>query len=147
MRQLEERQTVVFEGYGDLTLNELLPVLGDIHIGQDITIITPNVPRYLLSGIQHMLAATVVKKGKNTLRHPHMTITTDTSEQHSPGLKELADRVGDRITLNHQQLSDTMILLQGELWFGNVGHGKHFHGIVTREPFLIRELTSGIRKS
>lgn len=145
-RQLEKQTTVAFEGYGDLTLADLLPVLGDTCIGHDLTIVAPNIPRYLRSAILHSMTSTVVRQGKNTPRHPHLTIVTDTSEERSPDLRHLAESMPDRITLCHAVQSDTMLLLPDELWFGNIGRGARFVGVVTRDPNLIATITSPIRQ-
>lgn len=134
------------EGYGDLSLTELLPALLTRYSETDMMIVAPTIPDQASDIISKWLRKKWARAdGKGTLDviH-HLTIVSDLRKKKSP----LASRwlsenpFGLRLTLIDRQQPDTVLLLPDFAITGpvNLQYGHHFIATATSTPSKVNEL-------
>lgn len=138
--------TMDFEGYGDLSLTELMPALLTRYADTEMTIVAPTVPDQAAEIIEWWMKWQWSRsdgKGKvNVIKH--LTIITNLNKRKSPVVSEwLKDNpFGERLTLIDKQQSDTAILLPDFAITGpvNLRYGNNFVATATSNPERIAEL-------
>lgn len=134
------------EGYGDLSLTELLPALLTRYSETEMMIVAPTIPDQAAEIIGKWLRKKWARAdGKGTLDviH-HLTIVSDLRKKKSP----LASRwlsenpFGLRLTLIDRQQPDTVLLLPDFAITGpvNLQYGHHFIAKATSTPSAVEEL-------
>ena len=138
--------TMMFHGYGDLSLHELMPVIMTRYSGADVTIVCPALKdpaaELLMKWMEKGWAS---PKGKGKLfAIRHLNIITDFSKKKSPiaSVWQKENPYPDRMTVHNVQQNDTCILLPDLAIHGslNLVHGGHFTAIATSSPRLIASL-------
>ena len=132
--------TMMFHGYGDLSLFELMPVIMTRYSNAELTIVCPA----LKDPVAELLLKWMDKKCGRTDAIGHLTVITDLGKKKSPmasaWLKE--NPYPDRMTVHNVQQNDTCILLPDIAIHGalNLVHGGHFTALATTSPKLIASL-------
>ena len=132
--------TTQFEGYGDLSLAELLKPLLTRYGEVEMMIIAPSLPDMAAEAIDREMNRQWSRSdGPGKVNEiGHLTIIADLSIEKSPmasqWLKE--NPFGDRLTLINQVQEDTAILLPDFAITGpvNMRYNKHFVAEATTEP-------------
>lgn len=143
---LGEDGTAFFHGYGDLSLNELLPPLLAHYSETDLMIVTPYLPDMASETISKWLKKRwALMDGSGSIDAiAHLTLITDLSEKRSPlASMWLNDNpFGDRLRLRNVQQNDTAILLPDLALYGpiNIAYGRHFTAIATKSVSTISSL-------
>lgn len=150
MRQLRNAiksgGTREFQGYGDLSLTELLPAILTRYSETEMLLVAPTIPDQAADIIGRWLKkqwARMDGNGKIDVIH-HLTIVADLRRKKSPmasqWLKE--NPFGDRLTLIDRQQDDTAILLPDFAIVGpvNMQYGHHFTATATSNPEQVRTL-------
>lgn len=129
---LKKNGTAEFEGYGDLSLTELLPPLVTHYNGTKLLIAAPTLPDQAAEVIITCMRrewALVDGSGKIPAI-THLTIVTDTRKKMSPMAFQWlkANPFGDRLTLVDRKHDETVILLPDFAIVGpvNMRYGEHF---------------------
>lgn len=144
--------TTLFEGYGDLSLTELLPALLTRYSETEMMIVAPSLPDQAASIIKKWMKkqwARADGKGKLDVI-AHLTIVADMSEEQSPTastwLKE--NPFEGRLTLVDRQQTDTAILLPDMAIIGpvNMKYDKHFIATATTRKVHVADLWDRFRK-
>ena len=138
--------TMDFEGYGDLSLTELMPALLTRYADTEMTIVAPTVPDQAAEIIEWWMKWQWSRsdgKGKvNVIKH--LTIIANLNRRKSPVVSEwLKDNpFGERLTLIDKQQSETAILLPDFAITGpvNLRYGNNFVATATSNPERIAEL-------
>lgn len=144
--KLGDDGTSFFHGYGDLSLNELLPALMTRYAEVDMVLVTPSLPDSSAELVLQWLRKTWMSRdGKGRVNViGHLTLITDLREKKSPLASKWleANPVGERLTLKDRQQQDTAILLPDIAFFGgiNLSYGEHFTAVATKNTKLIAEL-------
>lgn len=134
---IKDGGTTQFEGYGDLSLSELLGPLVARYNGVDIMIVAPSLPDQAAEVIDKWMKLTWARMDGlgSVWRIEHLTIVSDLSSEKSPvastWLKE--NPFGERLTLHDIQQEDTAILLPDFAITGpvNMRYGNHFVATAT----------------
>lgn len=129
--------TAQFEGYGDLSITELMGPLVNHHNGVEMLIAAPSLPDQTAEIVDKWLKLTWARMdGRGSIwRIEHLTIVSDLSSEKSPvastWLKE--NPFGERLTLHDIQQEDTAILLPDFAITGpvNMRYGNHFVATAT----------------
>lgn len=135
-----------FEGYGDLSLTELLPAILTRYAETRMMIIAPAIPDQAADIIYEWLRKTWARmdgKGRiNVLSK--LTIVADLSEEVSPtaSLWLKSNPFPERLTLVDKAQDDTALLLPDMTIVGpvNMRYGKHFVCEVTTRQEEVNEL-------
>lgn len=144
--------TAQFEGYGDLSLTELLPALLTRYAKVEMMIVAPKLPDQaaeIIGTWMRMQRARTDGQGKMDFIK-HLTIIADLSEEYSPmasmWLKE--NPFGDRLTLVDRRQPDTAILLPDIALYGpiNLRYGYHFTATATTQPEMVERLWTKYRR-
>ena len=144
--------TTQFQGFGDMSLTELLPALLTRYSETEMMIVAPAVPDQAAEIIGMWIKkqwARMDGKGKLDVIS-HLTIMADLSEEKSPvasqWLKE--NPWGDRLTLVDKTQDDTALLLPDIAITGplNLRYGQNFVCDVTTIPEQVRSLWDKFRK-
>ena len=138
--------TAQFQGYGDLSLTELLPALLTRYSEAEMVIVMPALPDQAAEVIAKWMKqqwAMRTGPGKlNTLSH--LTIIADLSAEKSPMASEWLKEnpFGERLTLINKTQDDTAILLPDIAITGplNLRYGKNFVCTATTIPEQVRSL-------
>lgn len=126
--------TEFWHGYADLMLTDILsPVIAGYDKGVDITLITPRVPSFLTEALRSLIAQGCISQ---------LSILTDARGDMGKSVTSLAMQFPNRITLSSRLVSDTLLLFPDTAWWGNIGHGGEYIGMVTRNHTIIE----GLRK-
>lgn len=126
-----------FEGYGDLSLTELLPAILTRYSETRLLIAAPTLPDQAAEVIRKWMEHQWARRdGKGKLDViSHLTIIADLSEEESPIASEwLKDNpFGERLTLVNTQQEDTVILLPDFAITGpvNMRYGHEFVATAT----------------
>lgn len=138
--------TAQFQGFGDLSLTELLPAIMTRYSETELLIAAPSIPDQAAEVIRRWMKQQWARRdgsGKlDVVRH--LTIIADLGEEQSPAasmwLKE--NPFGDRLTLVDRQQADTAILLPDFAVTGpvNMRYGRHFTATVTTVPAEVKKL-------
>ena len=138
--------TTDFEGYGDLSLSELLGPLLMRYNGTRLMLVAPTLPDQAAEVIGKWMRkqwARVDGRGMIDIIS-HLTIIADLSEEKSPiaslWLKE--NPFGERLMLYNLKQEETVILLPDFAITGpvNMRYGHHFVATATTEPEKVRDL-------
>lgn len=129
-----------FQGYGDLSLTELLPAMLTRYTETDMMIVAPTIPDQAADIIGDWLRkqwARMDGKGKLDCISK-LTIVADLSEESSPTASEWLKEnpFGNRLTLVNKSQDDTALLLPDIAVVGpmNLRYGKPFVCTVTTIP-------------
>ena len=134
-----------FEGYGDLSLTEILPAILTRYSETTIMVIAPAVPNQASDIIHEWLRkawARMDGKGRiNVLSK--LIVITDLSEEVSPTLSSWLKNnpFPDRLTLLNKTPNETVLLLPDMAIIGplNMRYGKHFVCEVTTIQEVVDE--------
>lgn len=143
---LKNGGTAEIEGYGDLSLTELLPALLTRYSETELLIVAPTFPDQATEIIQtwmHKQWARADGVGNlDVIRH--LTLVGDMRKKKSPMAWRWAKEnpFGERLTLVNCQQADTIILLPDFAITGpvNMRYGEHFVATATSEPERVAEL-------
>lgn len=138
--------TKQFEGYGDLSLTELLPALLLRYDGVNLMIIAPSLPDQAAEIIDvWMRRQWASKDGKGKLDViGHLTIMARLEKESSATITDWIEQrpFGDRLTLIDQEQEDTAILLPDFAITGpvNMRYNKHFTAEATTDMEKVKAL-------
>lgn len=126
-----------FEGFGDLSLTELLPAILTRYSETEMLIVAPSMPDQAADVIQKWMKQQWSRRdgsGKlDVIRH--LTIVADLSEELSPMVSEWLKEnpFGERLALIDMQQTETAILLPDFAVTGpvNMRYGHHFTATAT----------------
>lgn len=143
---LKENGTAEIEGYGDLSLKELLTPLVTHYNGTRLLIAAPAMPDQAAEAIKAcMRKEWAVIDGSGKIPYiTHLTIVTDLRKKKSPlasaWLKD--NPFGKRLTLIDMRHDDTVILLPDFAIVGpvNMQYSEHFTATATADPAKIEAL-------
>lgn len=138
--------TAQFEGYGDLSLTELLPAILTRYDDVEMIIAAPALPDQAAEIIEKWMGvqwARMDGKGK-VYAIRHLTVIASLSRRKSPAASQWKKEnpFGERLTLIDSQQTDTAILLPDFAVTGpvNMRYGEHFTATATSNPEAIAEL-------
>lgn len=135
-----------FQGYGDLSITELLPALLARYTETELMIVAPSIPDQATEVINRwMRQQWPHANGKDKLDTiARLTIVADLSPVKSPMMSEWAKEnpFGDRLLLVNRSQADTAILLPDIAITGplNLRYGQNFVCTVTTVPEEVRKL-------
>lgn len=138
--------TLPFEGYGDLSLTELLPAILTRYSGAELLIAAPSLPGQAVDIIRKWMAVQWPRMdgSGNVYAVRHLTIVADLRKKKSPEASQwLKDNpFGERLTLVGRQQDDTVILLPDLAIEGpvNMRYGHHFTATATADAEHIADL-------
>lgn len=145
--KLKDNGTRMFHGYGDLSLEELLPVILLIYAETDILLVSPTLPdraaETLLYWMHHEMP-----RMDGSLFHVVNTITiiTNLSEKKSPLASTWLTKnpFPGRLALHNVHQNDTALILPDLAIYGafNLVHNGHFTAIATKNARMIESLRS-----
>lgn len=122
----------LFEGYGDMSLTELLPAILSRYVEIDMTIVAPAIPDQAADIIYEWMRRTWGRmdgKGRMNCLH-QLTIIADLSENASPKASQWQKNnpFPDRLILVDKAQTDTVLLLPDLAVTGplNFRYGEHF---------------------
>lgn len=136
------------EGYGDLSLSELLPAILTRYYETEVLIAAPSVPDQAAETIAAWMRRSIARMdGKGRLNYiAHLTIVADLSEGQSPMASEWLKEnpFPGRLKLVDGAQADTAILLPDFAITGpvNMRYGHHFTATAT----TVREQVEGLWK-
>ena len=144
LRQLREAikdgGTAQFEGYGDLSLTELLPALLIRYSGTEMVIAAPSLPDQAADIIGRWMRkqwARMDGRGRAYVIS-HLTVIAGLGGQESPAASawKREGTFGGRLTLIDRQQTDTAILLPDFAITGpvNMRYGHRFTATATTDP-------------
>lgn len=149
---LEKDGTAQMEGYGDLSLTELLPALLTRYSNAEMLIAAPSLPDQAAEIIATWMRKQWARMDGcgNVNVIARLTIVSDLSEEHSPMASDwLKDNpFGERLTLVNRPQTETVILMSDFAITGpvNMRYGYHFTATATTEQERIRNLWQHLRK-
>lgn len=145
-RILGESGTALWHGYGDLSVNELLPHLLTRYSEAELMIVAPALPDAAAKTIERMMRREWMSKdGKRKLFNVgHLVLITNLSEKRSPLASTWTDvsPFGERLSAHNIQQNDTAILLPDIALIGpiNLTYGGHFTALATKNARTISSL-------
>lgn len=131
--------TTQFEGYGDLSLAELLPAILTRYCETDMVIAAPSLPDQAAEAVLSWMHRDMARMdGRGRLYYVRrLTVIADLSEDMSPmASRWMKDNpFGDRLRLVDMQHTDTAILLPDFAITGpvNMRYGHHFTATATTD--------------
>lgn len=143
---IKDGGTAQFEGYGDLSLADLMGPLVNRYNGTEMVIVAPSLPDQAAEVIDKWMRLTWARMdGQGSIwRIERLTIVADLSREKSPVASTwLKDKpFGDRLTLVDIEQEDTAILLPDFAITGpvNMRYGHHFTATATTEPEKVKAL-------
>lgn len=143
---IKDGRTTQFEGYGDLSLSELLGPLVTRYNGVEMMIVAPSLPDQAAEVIYKWMKLTWARMdGRGSIwRIERLTIIADLSREKSPvaSMWRKDNPFGDRLALVDIEQEDTAILLPDFAITGpvNMRYGKHFTATATTEPEKVKML-------
>lgn len=126
-----------FQGFGDLSLTELLPAIMTRYSETELLIAAPSIPDQAAEIIQKWMKQQWSRRDGSAKLDviSRLTIIADLNDEHSPMVSEwLKDNpFGDRLTLVDKRQEDTAILLPDFAITGavNMRYGHHFTATAT----------------
>lgn len=136
-----------FEGYGDMSLTELLPAILTRYSETEIIIAAPAIPDQAARAIDRCMRIEWGRaEGNGKLSAiGHLTIISALSKRKSPMASawKKDNPYGDRLRLVYrQQQTDTVILLPDIAFVGpvNLRYGEHFTAVATTKREELDEL-------
>lgn len=144
--RIGEDGTIMFHGYGDLSLAELLPVMLTRYSGADMTLVCPSLPNTTAELLLKWLKAAWAGdngKGRASIISK-LTVITDLRKKKSPvasGWVKNNPHPG-RLIIHDVQQNDTVILLPDIAVHGalNLAHNGHFTAIASSNERFIANL-------
>ena len=142
-KQLGDGGTMPWEGYGDLSIAELLPVILASYTEVEMMLAAPSIPNLAAEVLAYWLRRQMVTvDGKRQVPVlSRLTIVADLSEKRSPlastWLKE--NPYGERLVLKNVQQDDTALILPDIALYGpfNLTYDKHFTATATKNVTTI----------
>lgn len=138
--------TAQLEGYGDLSLTELMPAILTRYDDVEMLIVAPTLPDQAAEVIAKWLRvqwARMDGKGK-VYAIRHLTVVANLSRRKSPVASawKKENEFGERLTLVDTQQNDTAILLPDFAITGpvNLQYGEHFVATATTDPERVAAL-------
>lgn len=144
--------TTLFEGYGDLSLTELLPALLTRYSETEMMLVAPSVPDQAQDVIKKWMKKQWARRdGKGRLNViGRLTVIADLSEEASPAASEWLKEnpFGERLTLVSRQQTDTAILLPDMAIVGpvNMKYDKPFIATVTTRMKHVEDIWEHFRR-
>lgn len=138
--------TTDFEGYGDLSLAELLPALLTRYCETEMMIVAPSLPDQAAEAVAVWMRRQRMRSdGKGKLDYiRHLTVVASLSRRKSPiaSMWKRENPFGERLTLVGRQQEDTAILLPDFVITGpvNMRYGEHFTATATTDPERVAAL-------
>lgn len=143
--------TTLFEGYGDLSLAELLPAILTRYSETEMMLVAPSIPDQAASALKKWMRkqwARMDGKGKLDVIS-RLTIIADLSQEASPMASAWLTKnpFPGRLYLCDLQQSDTVILLPDLAIAGpvNMRYLKHFIATATTRPAHVSDLWARYR--
>ena len=144
--KIGNKGTVDFEGYGDLSLTELLPALLTRYSEVEMMIVAPSLPDQAAEAIEKWMEkqwARMDGQGKIDIIK-NLTIISSLGKKKSPMASawKKENPFGERLTLINKQQNDTAILLPDFAITGpvNMRYGEHFVATATANQERIADL-------
>ena len=145
-KSIENGGTAEFQGYGDMSLTELLPALLTYYNETELLIVAPSLPdqaaEVIMRWARHQWARIDGSGNFYTLRH--LTIIADLTEEQSPMASQWLKKnpFGERMTLVNKAQDDTVILLRDIAITGplNLCYGNNFICTVTTSKEQVHNL-------
>lgn len=143
---IKDGGTAQLQGYGDVSITEVLPALLTRYTETELMIVAPSMPDQATEVITRwMRQQWPHANGKDKLDTiARLTVVADLSSVKSPMMSEwMKDNpFGDRLTLVNRQQEDTAILLPDIAITGplNMRYGLNFVCTVTTIPEQVRDL-------
>lgn len=143
---IKDGGTMQFEGYGDLSLSELLGPLVTRYNGVEMMIVAPSLPDQAAEVIDKWMKLTWARMdGRgNIWRIEHLTLVARLEKESSHYITAWVEKrpFGDRLTLIDREQEDTAILFPDFAITGpvNMRYGHHFTAEATTEPDKIKAL-------
>ena len=143
---IKDGGTEQFQGYGDVSLTEMLPALLTRYTETELMIVAPSIPDQATEVINRwMRQQWPHANGKDKLDTiARLTIVADLSPVKSPMMSEWAKEnpFGDRLLLVNRSQADTAILLPDIAITGplNLRYGQNFVCTVTTVAEQVRNL-------
>lgn len=144
--ELEKKEIAQLEGFGDMSLTELMTAMMTRYSETEVLIAAPALPDQAASAVAHWMRKQWAQRdGKGKLNViARLTLVTDLSEKKSPMASAwLQDNpFCGRMTLRNVQQNDTAILLPDIAIYGNINlvYGGHFSAIATKNDKTIQAL-------
>lgn len=138
--------TKQFEGYGDLSLTELLPAMMMRYSKTEMMIVTPSLPDQAAEIIDWWMRKQWARRDGNGKLDviQHLTIVARLEKDKSHIITAWVEHqpFGDRLTLVDTEQEDTAILLPDFAITGpvNMRYGHHFIATATTEPEKVKAL-------
>lgn len=145
-KQLGDGGTMLWEGYGDLSIAELLPVILARYTEVEMILAAPSIPSRAAEVLAYWLRRQMVTvDGKRKVPVlSRLTIVADLSEKRSPLASTWLKKnpYGERLVLKNVQQNDTALLLPDIALYGpfNLTYGNHFTATITKNAKTIAEL-------
>ena len=145
MDMLGDDGTVLFEGYGDLSVSELLSVILPAYSETDMTVVAPSLPDHAAKALCYWMKkkwATVDGRLADVIGR--LTVVANLSERRSPAASgwTACNPFPGRLVTRSVHQNDTAIILPDLAIYGpvNMTYGGHFTASVTRDAGIIGEL-------
>ena len=149
---IKDGGTTQFEGYGDLSLTELLGPLVTRYSGVDMMIVAPSLPDLAAEVIDKWMRLTWARMdGRGHIwRIIHLTIIARLEKESSHYITAWLNEkpFGDRLELHDIEQDDTAILLPDFAITGpvNMRYGHHFVADATTDPTKVKTLWEKYRR-
>lgn len=143
---IKNNGTREFEGYGDLSLTELLPAIMTRYSETDLLIAAPSLPDQAADVIAQWMGQQWSRRNApgKVYAIRHLTIIAGMSRRKAPIASSWAkdDPFDGRLTVVNRQQEETVILLPDFAVIGpvNMRYGEHFVATATTDPERIAEL-------
>ena len=138
--------TVPFHGYGDLSLEELFPVLMTRYSHTSMMFVCPTLPNSTAALLEKWLSKGWGSDDANINVISSMHLITDLRPKKSPTATKWAKEnpFPGHLVLHNVQQNDTAILLPDIAIYGNINlvHNGHFTALVSTNPGFINNLWS-----
>lgn len=108
LEDLKRRPTVMMNGYGDMTLCELLPVMLERYAECEVMVVVPTLPPQLREVLDRWARQTW---GDGSRAVAQMWVITDARESKSPGAAEWSRGAG--VAMASCQQNDTAVVVRG----------------------------------
>lgn len=145
-KQLGDGGTIEWEGYGDLSIAELLPVILARSTEVEMMLAAPSIPNRAAEVLSYWLRRRMVTvDGKRQVPVlSRLTLVSDFSENRSPLASTWLKKnpYGERLALKNVQQNETALILPDIALYGpfNLTYGNHFTATATKNAKTILEL-------
>ena len=151
-KQLGDGGTMSWEGYGDLSIAELLPVILAHYTEVEMMLAAPSIPNRAAEVLAYWMRRRIVTiDGKrNVLVLSRLTIVADLSEKRSPLASTWLKKnpYGERLVLKNVQQDETALILPDIALYGpfNLTYGQRFTATATKNAKTIAEMRKAYAK-